>query len=382
MWLPNAVITIGGIAYTSEVLWDAQISYGRTSIWDQARASYATVRILNITDTHNVFDLNDEMVITLDDSVGSPVTVFTGTVTSIENNVQAIGTSGESVIQTVSAVGPFAFMSRKTVGTTAYPKEYDDYRINRIYTEAGVTVETVDTPGVYEFTARAADASDAYTLAAKYASQALGYIYETTDGRVGYANESHRLNDVQDNGYWLIPLNYINARGVASSSSLNNLANDFILTYKNNAIVTGSSPTSIALYGTQAASIATELENAAEASYQIDQYIARRATPQTSLSRFSIQIDSPNISLSDVDVLLNMYMGKPIQIDNLPIPILHNTYKGFVEGWILSFNSIQCQITLTSTDSTLSLPPTRWQDVSPTQKWTDVGATVQWPQYE
>lgn len=381
-WAPNATVTVGGTAYTNDVLWNASISYGRSNVWEQARAGYATVEILNLTDSNHTFEVNDELVITLQDSNGDPVTVFTGNVTNIESTVSALGTSGEAIIERLTAVAPFAFMARKIVGTMGYAKEYDDDRITNILTEAGVTIDVVDTPGVYEFTAMAATSTDAYSLASKYAQMALGYIYETPDGKVGYANESHRLNDVQDNGYFNIPPNYILAAGLSSNSTLNDIANDIILSYKANATVTATDASSIAIYGRQAASIATELEQGAQAQFQIDRYIALRAYAQTSLSSFTVQLDSSFVSGADLDVFLNMYMGKPITITGLPIPIIHTVYQGFVEGWILTFNQYQAAITLTTTDTALSIPPTRWQDVSATQRWMDVSGTVQWPQYE
>lgn len=381
-WLPDATVTVDGIAYTGDVLWGASIAYGRSNVWEQARAGYAQVQILNLTDTHHPFEISDSLVITIDNSSGTPLTVFTGTVTDISSTVSSLGSSGEAIIETLTAVGPFAFMARKIVGTASYPKEYDDDRLDRILTEAGVTIDVVDTPGVYEFTSRSASATDAYSLSAYYAGMALGYIYETTDGKVGYANESRRLNEVQDNGYFVIPLNYILSRGVSSTSTLNDITNDILLSYKANATVTASDAFSIATYGRQASTISTELEQGAEAQFQVDRYLALRSYPQTNLASFTIQLDSSNLSNADRNTLLAMYMGKPIQINDLPIPIVHNTYKGFVEGWILTFNQYQAALTLTSTDSSLSIPPTRWQDVSPTQRWSDVGSTIQWPAYE
>jgi hypothetical protein len=381
-WLPNATVTIGGTAYTAETLWDGTITYGRTNVWQQARAGYAQVGILNQNNVHNLFQINDSLVITIDDSTGAPITVFTGVVTDIENEVNAGGAIADVVVQTITAVAPFAFMARKIVGTSNYPKEFEDDRITTILTEAGVTIDVVDTPPIYEFTARPAGATDAYSLAAYYAQMAFGYIYETTDGKVGYANESHRLNDVQTNGYLTIPESYILTSGVSSNTTLNDLTNDVLLSYKAGATVTSSDATSISIYGRQAASISTELEHTAEAQYQADRYVDLRAYPQTNLSSFTIQLDSSFVTAADLDELLGMYMGKPIEILNLPLGIIPNAYEGFVEGWRLVFNQYQAAIALTTTDSSLSIVPTRWQDVDPAQQWQDVGSTVRWYQYE
>jgi hypothetical protein len=381
-WIPNATVTVGLTDYTSETLWNVNVYYGRTSVWEQARAGYANIEILNTTNVHNLWDINDTVTIKLKDTSNADVTVFTGILTDIRNVISQSGEVGTVVKQTLTAVAPFAFMARKVVGTSNYPKEYDDDRMDRILTECGVIIDVVDTPGVYEFTAKAANPTDGYTQAAFYAQMAFGYIYETTDGKVGYANESRRLNEVQDNGYFDIPLDYILSAGVSSNETLNDVTNDVLLTYKNGQTVTATDPTSIAAFGLQAASIQTELEDTAEAQFQADRYVTLRANPQTNLSSFTVQLNSGFLTDPHIDVFLNMYMGKPIEILNLPIPIIHNTYKGFVEGWNLSFNRFEAAVTLTTTDSTYSIPPTRWQDVDPAQMWSDVGATIRWFEYE
>lgn len=381
-WKPNGTVQINGTTYTNQTLWNVQISYGRANILDQSRAGFANIQLLSTDGTHYNVQLNDLVVIKIKNSSSVDVTVFTGRVTAVQNRVQASGSAGTSVITSVTAIAPFGQMSRKVIGSSAYPKEYDDDRMDRILTEAGVTIDVVDTPGVYEFTARSANATDAYTLATYYAQMAFGYVYETPDGKVGYANESRRLNEVQDNGYWVIPENYILWSGVATNKTLNDLVNSVILTYKANATVTATDAGSIATYGTVQSKVSTELEQGTEAQYQADRYIALRAIPQANLSQFSVMLDSSFVSSADRNTFLSMYMGKPIEIDSLPNAVIDSVYRGFVEGWVLAFNQYQANMTITTTDSSLSIVPTRWQDVSALQKWSDVGATVQWFQYE
>ena len=381
-WNPNGTVTVNGVDFTGDTLGGVSITYGREIIWEQARASYAQVQILNLANTDNGFEINDLLVIKVQDSGGTDQTVFTGKVTDISAAVQQSGTVGEVVIQTLTAIGPFAEMARKVIGTSAYPKEYDDDRMTTIFTEAGVTIDVVDTPPVYEFTARAAAPADAYSLASLYAQMAFGYIYETTSGEVGYANESHRLIDANTNGYWNIPESYILWQGITSNRTLNDIINSIVLTYKANATKTASDATSIATYGEIAASITTELENGTEADYQALRYIALRAYPQTNLSEFVIQLDSPTVTNSDLDDFIGIYMGKPIEISGLPIPLLNATYRGFVEGWTLTFSQYQAQMILRSTDATMSIVPTRWQDVNASLIWSAVDPALQWFQYE
>ena len=193
-WSPQPTITVNGVNRNSVTLTDVQISYGRTSVWEQARAGYARIAVVNNSNTDFSFDMNQTVTVKVKNSSGSDVTVFTGIITSVDNSMAGSGTIGNSVIQTITAVGPFSQMSRKIIGTTSWAKEYDTDRMTRIFTDAGMTIDTVDTPSIYELQARSASAGDAYTLAAQYATYSNGYIYETPSGKVGFANESRRLS--------------------------------------------------------------------------------------------------------------------------------------------------------------------------------------------
>jgi hypothetical protein len=375
-WNPNATVTIGGDDFTGESLNGIAIHYGRPSIWEQARAGYCTVEILNTTDVDNAFEINEDVVITIEDSNGVDITVFTGKVTDISNAVVASGEVATVAVQTITAVASFAQMSRVIVGTTNYPKEYDDDRINRILTEAGVTIDVVDTPGVYELVERPANPVDAYTLSTYYAGMCFGYMYETTDGKVGYANESRRTVDVNANGYLDIDEGYINWRGINSRKSISDIVNKVILFYKNSDQVTSDDAPSIANYGLIEARIDTELHNMDEAQNIADRYVSLRSNPQTNFSSFNINLDNPNLTTAALDDLITIQMGTAIQIDNLPNPISAITYTGFVEGWDLIIDRAQALLTITSSDSTYSVVPIRWQDVDPLTEWLDLDPTA------
>lgn len=380
-WTPQAVVSINGSTYEDEALAGLKINYGRTNVWEQARSGYATIEILNATNANNTYEINDPVSITIEDSSGNPVTIFTGKVREITAQMVAVGGSTKVAVETITAVSIFSEMSRVVVGTSTYPKEYEGDRIDTILTQAGVTIDTVDA-GVYELTARAVSPTDAYSLAASYAQMCFGYIYETTTGAVGYANESRRTQEAQTNGYLTIDTDTILWRGISSQRSFNDITNDVLLTYKSGQTVTSSSAASIATYGTLSASISTELEDSGEAQINADRYITLRAYPETSVSSFIVPIDSDNVSNAVRDNLIAIYMGLPIQVLNLPVPIIHVTYRAFVEGWSWDIRDKQASLTIISTDNTLSLAPTRWQDVLATLQWEDVDSTLQWFAYE
>jgi len=380
-WDPNCSVTIDGTDFSSKTINAVSVTFGRTSYWEQARAGIASVEIANWDNSDYGFEINDSVVIKVDNATPTARTVFTGKITSIATSMAAVGTVNEVSLITISAVGPFAKMARTIIGGSGYSREMDSTRMTNILTDAGVTIDTVDSPGIYEFGAAAALSTDAYQWAAKYAGMANGYIYETTGGKVGFANESRRTIDVTASGYMTIPENYILWRSVSSAKGLQDILNSITLTY-GSGIKTSSDSASIAAYGLLGASIQTELHHAAEAQELADKYVALRRVPRLNMSSFTIQLDSPNISDANLDTFLQMTMGKAISISGLPVPLMPTNYYGFVEGWTLQVSRNQAAISLITSESSYSIQPTRWQDVSAALAWNAVGATVQWATYD
>lgn len=381
-WNPNPVVTIDAVDFTGEALNGVTITMGRPSVWSQPRAGYCTIDLVNLDNTHWNLGINDPVSVQVDDSAGNPVTLFSGKLVSLSSRVDFAGSTADVVITTITAIGPMAEMSRVNTGGTAWAKEYDDDRLDRILTASGVTIDVIDTPGVYEFTAVTPDVADTYTLAAKYAQMAFGYIYETADGKVGYANESRRTLDRAANGYLAIPTNVILGRSVSSELSFKDLLNDLVLVWKSNQEKTASSASSIATYGEAAARIVTELEDGPQAQNQADRYITLRAIPQTNLNSFTVQLDTPAMTNALLDDLLAIELGLPIQIAGLPTGVLDASFDGFVEAHSFIINRNQAQLNITATDASFSIIPTRWQDVSASLIWSAVTPTLQWQNYE
>lgn len=161
-WSPNATVTVNGTSFTDKSLAGVQVNYGRTNIWEQPRAGYAVVNILNTTNSDYGFQPRQEIVIKVNNSSGTPVTIFTGKVTQINNRMANVGSVMNVAVQQLTAVSPLAEMSRVVSGAN-YAKQYDDVRLNAILTASGVDIDVVDTPGVYEFQAYNNGYVDTYT---------------------------------------------------------------------------------------------------------------------------------------------------------------------------------------------------------------------------
>ena len=378
---PDTTVLIDGTEYSNNTINQVIIGFGRSVVWEQARSSYAQISLYNPTNTNWPFDLNSTVVIKTKNATGTDRTLFTGKINSFSGKIAATGAVAEVGLVEIIALGTFARMSRILIGGSGYSREYDDVRMTNIFTDAGVSIDTVDTPGVYEFDAYSGGVDNALTLASKYADMAFGYIYETTTGTVGYANESRRTLAVAASGYDDIPTNYIQAYSVASEKSSTDVINDVYLTYGTSGSKTSTNAASIATYGLIAANIQTELHHATEAQYQADRYIALKSIPEMNLSAFNIELLNPNITNADVDIFLQLYMGKAISITGLSNSIIHTTYEGFVEGWSWNISRTNISLSINSTSSIYSLTPTRWQDVSALLVWSAVNPALQWADY-
>ena len=59
----------------------------------------------------------------------------------------------------------------------------------------------IDRPGDYELTSRSSNTTDIYSLVSSLANSGLGYLYEDSEGRIGYADSTRRSSYLATNGY-------------------------------------------------------------------------------------------------------------------------------------------------------------------------------------
>lgn len=381
-WTINPTITIDGVSYIGNAVGSVTIDYGRTSVWDNQRAGYSRIQLVNTNNTNFPIDINDPVVVKVRNAANTAdITVFTGKVTSLTNEVRVATGVVTITYVNITAVAPLSVLALTQSGVVDYPSETESQRITRILNETGVTQDTIDT-GIYTLLARTANPKDALTLCNAYAGTATGAIYETQAGAVGYANENRRNTDALTNGYFAILSDYINQVTIRSQLSQGDVINSAKIGYNNGSYVTVTSSGSTATYGTIAGTLNTEISNETDATLLANIYIGMRAYPKTSLSSVEVRIDEPSMDATTLDKMLNIYFGMPISIASLPLTISAATYQGFVEGWTLAFSQLSGKITLRTTEKTYSYRPTQWEDAPPAQQWQAVGATIQWLQYE
>lgn len=405
IWTPDWSLTVNGSNdYANLTLADVSITSGRTDIYSQATAGYASFTILNFDDSPVTMQLNDQVNIKVKDSTGTFVNLFGGYVTDLDLEVSRSGTGGMVQNMRIIALGALSKLPKSlTDGVLA--KDFDGDQIYTILsallfntwnevpaaeTWAGYTPTTtwadaensglgeIDQPGDYELTARSASITDAYSLVAALANSGLGYIFEDSQGRIGYADSTHRNSYLTTYGYTSVSGNTALASGIMTSLKSGDIRNAVTITYKNNQTVSAESAESIALYGYQAQSILTTLEHTADATSQASFYLGIRAFPVPQFRSITFPLGNPEIDDNDRDALLNVFMGLPIDITDLPQNIGGGRFQGFVEGWTFRASYNGLALTLTVSPTAYSLQAARWESVSVAETWNTLSNTLDW----
>jgi hypothetical protein len=404
LWNPDWAVEVNGLGdVTGIVLSNVTITAGRTDIYSQPVASYAQFTILNLDQSAIAFDVNDSIVIKIKNSVGTYVPLFGGDISDINITVA----TGEPVITqnvTITALGALSKLP-KTLTEGVLAKDFDGDQIYEILSQAlfnrwnqvpaaetwndydptttWVNAENsglgeIDRPGDYELTARSASTTDIYSLVAGLANSGLGYIYEDSAGRIGYADSTHRSQYLAANGYAYVDGGWAYANSITSSKRLGDVRNKVTITYKNSQQETAESATSIAVYGSQAQNIQTSIENTADALSQAEFYLDIRAFPQYQFKSITFPIDNPNIPDASRDQAFGIFMGLPLDIEDLPYNISGGRYQGFVEGWTWTTRFNALDLTVIISPVAYSLQAFRWNSVPVTETWNTISPTLDW----
>jgi len=406
-WTPEWSLSVNGTSdYAGLTLANVSITSGRTDIYSQATAGYASFTILNFDDTPVTMSLNDQVAIRVKDSAGDYVNLFGGYVTDIDLNVSS--SNSTALVQTLNviALGSLSKLPKSlTDGVLA--KDFDGDQIFEIISQllfnrwnqvpaaetwAGYNPTTtwanaenaglgeIDQPGDYELTARTSAVTDVYSLVSALANSGLGYIYEDNQGRIGYASSTHRVEYLTANGYTSVSGNTAFANGITTSLKSGDIRNSVTIKYKNGQEESAQDAESIATYGLQAQAIQTTLENSADAEDQAAFYLGIRAFPEAQFRSITFPLGNPEIDDTDRDAFLNMFMGLPIDITDLPLNIGNGRFQGFVEGWSFRASYNGLSITLTVSPTAYSLQSVRWNGVSGAESWNTLSSILTWDQ--
>ena len=406
LWNPIWQVKIAGIEYTEFTLANLSVNSGRDNIYEQAQAGYASMQLVNFNQTQIAFGINDSISISLQDSTATFVPIFGGSIVDVGVGISDAGSVGYVQTVSITALGALARLP-KVLTDGVLSKAFDGTQIATVLqavlfrswaeVPAAIAWNTydpttqwqdaensgfgeIDTPGNYELAARTSDRVDVYSLVSALATSGLGYIYEDSLGRISYADSDHRTTYLAANGYVDLSANDALASGISMITRTGDVRNDLTIKYgaTSSSEKSATDPASIALFGTLAQIISTTLHNGVDAEDQADFYLSLRAYPQASFNAVTWELTNSEISDSDRNSLISVFMGMPVNLANLPLNMVSGNFLGFVEGWNFSASYNSVSVSLNMSPLAFSLQAMRWNSVPITEQWNTVNPTLEW----
>jgi len=399
-------VTIGGVQYQTAILANLTITSGRTNIYEQAQAGYVNLELINLDQSNVAIEINNSLTIEVQDSTATFVPIFGGSVVEVGISVAEVGSVAYAQRIKIIALGALSRLP-KALTDGVLSQDFDGDQILTILSNLLVNswnevpaalqwqtyepttqwqnaenngVGEIDTPGNYELAQRSSSRTDVYSLVAALATSGLGYIYESPTGQIGYADSTHRSTYLATNGYVDLTANHAIAPGLSIQQRAGDVRNDITIKYGQNSTseTSANDPDSIAVFGQLSQIFTTTIKHLADANDQADFYLALRSYPQFNFNDFTFELTNPELDDVDRDALINIFMGMPTRITDLPLNMSAGTYLGFVEGWTwrAAYNSVS--VTAIISPLSFSLQAMQWQDVPIAESWNTISGSLVW----
>jgi hypothetical protein len=399
-------VKIAGVSYTNYVLANLSITSGRTNIYEQANAGYVNLQLINLDQSIIDIEINDAVSIELQDSTSTFVPIFGGTVVEFDIGIVTSGVVGINQSVSITALGALSRLP-KVLTDGVLVKDHDGDQIYSVLSDLllntwnevpaslqwntydpattwadaeNLGLGEIDRPGEYELAKRNASTINVYSLVSALATSGLGYIYENAQGQISYAAALHRSIYLATNGYTDLSAAQAIANSMSIQTRSGDIRNEITLKYKENSSleVTDSDPESILAFGNLAQIITTTIESQTDAEDQAAFYLKLRSYPQANFNQITFELTNPEIDDADRDSLINIFMGLPLRINDLPLNMASGTYLGFVEGWTwrAAYNTVS--VTAILSPLAFSLQAMQWRDVSAAESWNTISGSLDW----
>jgi hypothetical protein len=405
-WTPTYKVLVNSVEITDVTIANLTITSGRTDIYNQPVAGYCQLQLINFNNSSYDFTVGTGITVEVTNSSGTYVPIFGGTISDFTIAVNRAGSIGYSTTANITALGALAKLP-KTIKNAVLSTDFDGDQIftllssvlsgswNQVpaaetwasYNPTETWVDAlnlglgdIDRPGDYDMIARSSSPTDLYSICADIANSAFGYLYEDANGRIGYADSTHRQDYLTANGYTILDGNHANGLGLAATTRAGDLRNYFQLSYgtSGSGSYTAEDTVSQANYGFYGESFISRIKNAGDAATLADRYIALRANPFPKFQAITFTLGNPEIDDSDRDSLLNIFMGQPVWIQNLPGNIADGSFQGYVEGWTFRATLNNLSVTFNASPLNFSQVTVKWEQVNPAETWNTLSPTLTW----
>jgi hypothetical protein len=405
-WTPVWRVRANGDTVTGATLANLTITSGRTDINSPTPAGYCSLQLINTNNTVYNFAVNTSILIEVQDSNADYVPLFGGRISDIRQIVTSVGSEAAVTTINITATGALIRLQRATFdGNLAEgldgaqildlldelllanwnelpPAEtWATYEpATETWANAGdIGLGTIDA-GEYTMASRQITDQVISNVANQIASSALGYLYEDANGNINYADASHRQDYLVANGYTDLDAGHAIGAGIGIVQRQGDIANKIIIDYGNNfnSQYIAQDTNSQATYGLYAEQFSSYLKNTADVEDMGDRLIQLRAYPRYLFQSITFPLQNPEIDDADRDALLNIFMGQPVRIVNLPPQMLGGEFTGYVEGWTFRASVGGLSLTFNASPTEFSAVAQQWAQVNAAESWNSVLNTLEW----
>jgi hypothetical protein len=407
VFTPDWKLTINAVEYTNVAISDIAHQAGREDIYSQPNPSYMQIELVALNNENYNLQVNDGITLQVKDSTNTYRTLFGGNITDITTEVATASSIAETFTYTILALGSLAKLPKVIYeGTLARDDDGDqiyellsDLFLNNwnevpaAETWSGYNPTTtwanaenlglgeIDRPGQYDIRARSVDPDTVYNIASLIANSAFGVLYEDNQGRIGYADSIHRQNYLANNGYTDISANTAIGAGLKVLTRGADVRNDIVVRFGSGfgSERTAIDATSIALFGYRGESLNTVLHDGNDAQAVADRFISLRSYPRALFDSITFPLTNSAIDDADRDALLQIFVGQPMRITDLPVQIAPTEqFEGYVEGWRWSTRFNELFLTINLSPIEFSQVALEWEQVSASEAWNTLSGTLTW----
>jgi len=405
-WTPTYKIQVDGNEVTDVTVANLTITSGRTDINQQPVAGYCQLQLLNFDNSSYDFTVGTSLSVQVTNSANVYVPIFGGYVSDFTIAVNRAGSIGYTTTATITALGALSklpkiidagVLSQDQDGDQIYTllsgyllgqwnevpaaETWANYNSTETWANAvNLGLGEIDQPGDYTLIARSSSNTDLYSLCADIANSAFGVIYEDANGNIGYADSTHRQDYLANNGYTILDANHANGIGLAATTRAGDLRNRFTINYDNNGnqTYTATDATSQSLFGVYGEEYTSRIKHTADAQSLANRYISLRAYPYPKFQAITFILGNPEIDNSDRDALINIFMGQPVWIQNLPGNITNGSFQGYVEGWTFRASLNNLSVTFNASPISFSQVAVKWEQVNAAETWNTLNTSLTW----
>jgi hypothetical protein len=405
-YTPSFKVLVDDQELTDVTIADLTITSGRTDIYQQPVAGYCQLQLLNLDNSSYDFNVGSGLTIEVTDSVGTYIPIFGGLISDFTITVNSTGQLGYTTVASITALGALSKLP-KIIDAGVLSQDQDGDQIYTLLSgyllgswndvspaltwaaynptetwanAVNIGLGEIDRPGDYDMISRSSSNTDLYSLCTAIANSAFGVLYEDANGNIGYADSTHRQDYLANNGYTTLDANHANGIGLSATTRAGDLRNSFTINYDNNAnqTYTATDLESQALYGVYAESYTSRIKNTVDAETLANRYIDLRAFPYAKFQNITFVLGNPEIDDADRDALINIFLGQPVWIQNLPPNITGGSFQGYIEGWTFRASLNNLTVTFNASPINFSQIAVKWEQVSAAETWNTLNTSLTW----